>query len=142
MYVRKMGWEKRLYLYLRAHRDDVFSWGKADCCTFSAGAIEALTGTNPMTVAGVSYQDASTSLAALGSATIREGVEKFIADMGLTECPPALAKRGDLVWMDHNETEFTLGIIGFSGRPISLSAAGIREARRRAVTRAWAIPCQ
>ena len=37
-------WYKRLQDYLAAHRSDTFAYGQFDCCSFAAGAAEAITG--------------------------------------------------------------------------------------------------
>jgi hypothetical protein len=45
---RKPDWEARLAAYLEPLRLRAFAWGQHDCCTFSAGAVEAMTGVDPM----------------------------------------------------------------------------------------------
>ena len=42
--MRLPGWEDRLNAHVMAHLSRPFRWGRTDCATFAAGAVEALTG--------------------------------------------------------------------------------------------------
>jgi hypothetical protein len=41
-------WETRLAAFLEPLRLRAFAWGKHDCCIFTAGAVEAMTGVDAM----------------------------------------------------------------------------------------------
>ena len=41
-------WPVRMNEYIAAVRDNSYEWGTHDCCTFSGGCIEAMTGEDPM----------------------------------------------------------------------------------------------
>jgi hypothetical protein len=93
---RSPGWERLLQEYLDARRDTPFAWGTHDCCTFAAGAVEAMTGTDPMAHFRGQYRSAAGSVRALrtiGSGTL----EATLDDLLGFSVPASLARRGDLV---------------------------------------------
>ncbi len=57
---RKIDWAQKLNEYLVEAQNNVaddmlVDWGKNDCCTFAAGAVEAMTGVDPMAFARGHY---------------------------------------------------------------------------------------
>jgi len=46
--MRPHNWQLRLAEFGRARASMPFSWGTNDCCTFAAAAVEAVSGSNPM----------------------------------------------------------------------------------------------
>lgn len=42
--MRHPDWQQRLANYLQARTSMPFAWGTNDCCTFAAGAVEAISG--------------------------------------------------------------------------------------------------
>lgn len=46
--MRRIDWQERFAAFARDRASMPFEWGSNDCCTFAAGAVEALTGRNPM----------------------------------------------------------------------------------------------
>ncbi|MBB4620123.1 DUF6950 family protein, partial [Sphingomonas abaci] len=58
-------WEARLAAYLEPLRARPFAWGRHDCSTFAAGAVEAMTGVDPMPEFRGRYSTARGSVRAL-----------------------------------------------------------------------------
>jgi len=88
-------WEYLLSRYIISIRKQPFAWGTHDCCTFSAGAVEAMTGEDPMPEFRGKYDTA------LGSARVLDGrsLEQVI-DEKFEETPIGFAQRGDLALFD------------------------------------------
>lgn len=92
---RLSDWEARLNAYIAAKRGEVFAWGESDCCTFSAGAVEAITGEDPMPEFRGKYTTALGSVRVLDGKTLEQVLDdKFI------EVPIGFAQRGDLAMLD------------------------------------------
>lgn len=88
-------WEARLAAYLEPLHARPFAWGSHDCCIFSAGAVEAMTGVDPMPEFRGRYTTAIGSVRALkrfGAGTLEATLDR---KFGLV--PPSLAQRGDIV---------------------------------------------
>lgn len=88
-------WDARLAAYLEPLRERAFEWGTHDCCTFSAGAVLAMTGVDPMPEFRGRYRTAIGSARALrrhGAGTLEATLDTKFARV-----PPHLAQRGDLV---------------------------------------------
>lgn len=89
---RASDWETRLGEYIASKRGEPFAWGANDCCTFSAGAVEALTGVDPMPEYRGKYDTALGSARVLGGKTLEEVLDEKFAHV-----PIGFAQRGDLV---------------------------------------------
>lgn len=85
-------WPERLAEYLDGRRDVPFAWGKNDCATFAAGAVEAITG-EPLDIPHV---DSATAYAHFER---DHGPLDAIVDdtLGKRLPSPAFAQRGDVV---------------------------------------------
>jgi hypothetical protein len=92
---RKPDWEARLAAYLEPLRLRHFEWGLHDCCTFAGGAVEAMTGVDPMAEFRGKYRSAPSSIRVLK--TIGAGNLERTLDSKFEPVPPALAQRGDIV---------------------------------------------
>ena len=115
--MRLANWPELLYAYIEAARTAPFEYGKHDCCMFAAGAVEAMTGMNPMSqlryagrLGAERLIRKAGSLDALVYRTLGEPLES-----------PALAGRGDVVIADL-ENGPTVGIcvgadLVFAGNP-------------------------
>lgn len=116
---RHADWEARLAAYLEPLRARPFEWGAHDCCTFAAGAVEAMTGTDPMPEFRGKYSTALGSDRALR----RLGAGSLAATLdGKFEAVPApLAQRGDIV--------MTGGLLGICLGPflLAVGSEGERE---------------
>lgn len=96
-----------LMAYVEAVRDRPFEWGKHDCCCFAAGAVEAMTGQNPMAEFLGTYSDQESARAALreiGSGTL---YHTLLSKFG-RPLHPSRARRGDIAYAVHDGP--TLGI--------------------------------
>jgi hypothetical protein len=89
-------WEVRLAVYLEAKAGESFAWGANDCAMFAAGAVEAVTGVDPIPHMRGAYDSefgAARVIVEKGAGTL-EGTIDSLFD----ECPIGFARRGDLVW--------------------------------------------
>ena len=92
---RKDDWQQHLTEYIEAHRDTVFEWGKSDCCIFAAGAVEVMTGENPMKSFTVKYSDEKTGRSLMGR---YGGLARILTDMfGHSH---QRGQRGDVAYCD------------------------------------------
>ena len=130
-------WEARLAAYLEPLRLRAFAWGKHDCCTFSAGAVEAMTGVDPMPEFRGHYSTAIGSARALRR--FGAGDLASTLDAKFESVAPALAQRGDIV--------MSSGLLGICLGPflVAVGAEGEREGlirierERWDATRAWRV---
>lgn len=103
--MRRRDWQERFAAYVRQHAQTGFEWGSHDCCTFAAGAVEALTGTNPM-AAVPRYED---ELAAARMVHRAGGLRALATEYLGEPVSPALANVGDVVLIENAGREL-LGI--------------------------------
>ena len=95
---RSLSWEADLCAYLDSVRGVPFEYGKHDCCTFISGAVEAMTGIDPMIEFRGEYNSAlsaAKALKRLGGGSLRETL-----DYKFREVPISHAQRGDIVLFD------------------------------------------
>lgn len=129
---RQADWETRLAAYLEPLRLRPFEWGRHDCCTFSAGAVEAMTGVDPMPEFRGRYTTAIGSARALkryGAGTLEATL-----DTKFERVPAALAQRGDVIM-----TEGLLGIC-LGGIAVVVGSAGERDGLLRIPRGSWVEP--
>lgn len=88
-------WDARLAAYLEPLHARPFAWGTHDCCIFSAGAVEAMTGVDPMPEFRGRYTTAIGSARAL--TRYGAGTLEATLDGKFEPIAPALAQRGDVV---------------------------------------------
>jgi len=96
--IRKTNWEEELSDYIASKRDEPFEYGVNDCCMFAAGAVEAMTGENPMEEFIGSYKTLAGSLRSLKN--IGEGSLEATIDVKFDEVEIGRAQRGDLAFFD------------------------------------------
>lgn len=134
-------WETRLADYIEPLRNVRFAWGKFrrgkfDCCTFSAGAVKAMTGEDPIPEFRDTYASEEEALAALK--TIGQGTLIRTMNAKFARVAPSLAHRGDIVMVDGN-----LGI-AFGDISLHVGAEGDRQGLvrkpRAAWRKAWRVP--
>lgn len=90
------GWEQALVAWLQACAREPFSWGRHDCCSFAARAVEVQTGSDFYAPFEGAYRTAAGALKALK----RQGYDDLFGpfDMALGErVAPLLLCRGDVV---------------------------------------------
>lgn len=87
-------WPLRLAAYVEAARALQFAWAAHDCCTWAAGAVEAITGVRPPLPLYDGQRSATRLLRAMG------GLQVAVMDVLGTPVAPALARRGDVVLLE------------------------------------------
>jgi hypothetical protein len=130
---RRDDWPERLHGYVEAMRDVPFDWAANDCARFTAGAVEAMTGDNPMRV--FDY-------------TNRLGAERLIRSAGTLDAlvnrvlgepiHSAMAGRGDVVIADLEEGP-TVGICLGEQCAFVTDPVGITFRSRAVIRSAWRV---
>lgn len=125
-------WDARLAAYLEPLRVRAFAWGSHDCCTFTAGAVEAMTGIDPIPEFRGAYTDAIGAARALR--TVGQGTLAATLDQKFAAIAPALAQRGDIV--------MTGGLLGicWGGFVMVVGREGEREGLLRLDRAQWIEP--
>ncbi|MFN3303037.1 MAG: DUF6950 family protein [Roseateles sp.] len=98
--MRVPDWPRRLSALMLARQDVPFAWGLNDCASFAADAAQALRGVD---VLAELRGERRTALAARRQIEAGGGIPAALARAGLAEVPPALAQRGDLLWLAQGE---------------------------------------
>lgn len=129
--MRKSDWEPALAGYIAQHRNAALEWGVLDCAKFAAGAVQAMTGVNPMREFKYrSEAGAWRSLKKNGFASLADAM-----DAKFPRIPKALAGRGDVVMRDN-----CLGVcIGAEGLFLPLEGSGLIRVHRRDWSHAWRV---
>lgn len=129
---RKPDWEARLAAYLEPLRARPFAWGLHDCCTFTAGAVEAMTGVDPMPEFRGRYRTAIGSARALrkfGAGTLEATLDTKFERVAATLC-----HRGDIVMVGG-----LLGV-GWGGFMFAVGQEGEREGIVHIERSSWVDP--
>ncbi|MNL18359.1 hypothetical protein D3C87_1395020 [compost metagenome] len=131
--MRVADWQDRFSAYARERAALPFAWGSNDCCTFAAGAVEALTGVNPM--ADVAPYDSEMAAARL---ILRAGDLRTLASQFLgAPVLPLMAAIGDVVLLT-NEGRELLGICN-GVNALAPGPSGVVALEMTAATAAWKI---
>lgn len=91
-------WEAALSEYVAAMRHVPFEYGENDCCTFISGAVEAMTGVDPMAEFRGKYDSLKGSMKALKS--IGAGDLESTLDAKFPAVSVSHARRGDVAFFD------------------------------------------
>ena len=91
-------WEDALSNYIAVKRSEPFEYGVNDCCLFAAGAVEAITGQDPMAEFRGEYDSLKTSLKVIKD--IGAGTLEATLDGKFPEVSIGYAQRGDLAFFD------------------------------------------
>ncbi len=127
-------WNQRLRAYLRAVHQMPFGYGTNDCGTFTAGAIKAMTGQDPMR----GYRGYRTLKGAMRKLQAKGHADHVALAAALyPECPPALAQVGDLAVVQGKDG-LALGIVQGS-RIYAVGADGLGVVPLTAAIRAFRI---
>lgn len=90
--MRHHDWPEKLAEFIETRRETAFAWGSHDCCQFAAGAVEAVTGTNPAAAWTYANEaEAQALIAAAGS------LEALVTQAMGEPVHPSRAGRGDVV---------------------------------------------
>jgi hypothetical protein len=127
-------WEHALADYLAGQREAIFKWGSNDCALFTAGAVAAMTGTDPLgSVRGKwrSQAGAGRAIRQAGFASIEDWVSSLFDPV-----EPVFVQRGDIVMIDG-----ALGIcIGKDAVFLAEEAPGLNRRPIAHCARAWRVP--
>ena len=124
-------WEQRLSDYLISKRHEPFQYGKHDCAHFVAGAVEAITGENPMADIAREYNSEISSLRVLKELGF-DNVEQF-TDSKFTSIPVGFAQTGDIALHDGS-----LGIV-LGSKAVFASEIGYTFVDRSEWSNAWEV---
>ena len=124
-------WEQRLSDYLISKRHEPFQYGKHDCARFVAGAVEAITGENPMSDIVREYNSEISSLRVLKELGF-DNVEQF-TDSKFTSIPVGFAQTGDIALHDGS-----LGIV-LGSKAVFASEIGYTFVDRSEWLNAWEV---
>lgn len=89
-----------IHEYMRECQDKRYEWGKFDCCTFAAGAIEVATGVDVMAPYRTYIDEMSCAITMnenFGSTNIRDAFLKLAATVSGKAIDIAEARDGDVV---------------------------------------------
>lgn len=96
--IRHSTWEEALSNYLASKLHEPFAYGLNDCCMFAAGAVQAMTGVDPMAEFRGHYHDLRSSIKALKE--IGAGDLEATIDGKFPAVAIGYAQRGDLAFFD------------------------------------------
>jgi hypothetical protein len=128
---RKSNWEQELSDYLISKRDLPFQYGSHDCAHFVAGAVEAITGENPMDEITDSYDSQIGSLRVLKGLGF-DDVEQF-TDSKFESTLVGFAQTGDIALYDG-----CLGIV-ISSKAVFVTEIGYTFVDRSEWLKAWEV---
>jgi hypothetical protein len=131
MQQRLSDWEQRLSDYLLSKRREPFEYGKHDCAHFVAGAVEAITGENPMAEITKDYKSEIGSLRVLKELGF-DNVEQF-TDSKFTSTLIGFAQTGDIALHDGS-----LGIV-IGGKAVFVGEMGYTFIDRSEWSNAWEV---
>ena len=94
---RLINWEVLLNQYIDSVRDRKFEWGVFDCCVFSAGVIQAVTGIDYMYEFRGKYDSEASSQQALESIGKGNLYKTLLSKFGKPGRNVAIYEKGDLV---------------------------------------------
>jgi hypothetical protein len=124
-------WEQALSDYISSKRDEPFQYGVNDCCMFAAGAVEAMTGVDPMEEFKGTYSDLRGSIKALKE--IGDGDLETTLDSKFEEVAISHAQRGDLAFFDES-----VGVI-MGGFAYFVSDEGLERIPREMWEKCWSV---
>lgn len=137
--------EVHLNEFLQQRESVPFAWGTNDCATFSADAIEVMTGIDIARDFRGKYSTETGALRAIqkiaGGTTLGDAAAYCANKCGMAERAfPLQAKRGDLVLVKNGDGNEIAGIVALNGRHVlSPGDAGLVRFSIMNVTRSWAL---
>jgi len=129
--MRISAWEDALSNYIATKRHEPFEYGVNDCCLFAAGAVEAITGEDPMPEFRGQYDSLKTSLQVIKD--IGAGTLEATMDAKFPEIEIAHAQRGDLAFLDGS-----VGVI-MGGFAYFVSDDGLERINRSLWDKCWSV---
>ena len=136
-------WPARLERFLLEHDDRPFRYGTWDCGLFVAGAIRAMTGTDPAADVRGLYASRFELLDLIrsftGAARLSGMVETIATRVGMPEIPASSACRGDVLLLRRSRGH-SLALMALDGHSaLVLGWRGIRRISEPAIARAWRV---
>lgn len=129
--MRISSWEDALSDYIAAKRHEPFEYGANDCCLFAAGAVEAVTGEDPMPEFRGKYDSLKTSLQAIKN--IGAGSLEATMDSKFPQIEIGQAQRGDLAFLDGS-----VGVV-MGGFAYFVSDDGLERINRSLWDKCWSV---
>ena len=124
-------WQDALSDYIAIKRHEPFEYGVNDCCLFAAGAVEAITGQDPMAEFRGEYNSLKTSLKVIKE--IGAGTLEATMDVKFPEVEIGLAQRGDLAFFDDS-----VGVV-MGGFAYFVSDDGLERINRSLWDKCWGV---
>jgi hypothetical protein len=124
-------WEEALSNYIITKRHEPFEHGVNDCCLFAAGAVEAITGEDPMPEFRGKYDSLKTSLKAIND--IGAGTLEATMDGKFPEVAIGHAQRGDLAFFNDS-----VGVV-VGGFAYFVSDDGLERINRSLWNKCWSV---
>jgi hypothetical protein len=124
-------WEDALSNYIATKRHDPFEYGVNDCCLFAAGAVEAITGKDPMSEFRGQYDSLKTSLKAIkdiGAGTLEATMDNKFPEVAISH-----AQRGDLAFFNDS-----VGVV-VGGFAYFVSDDGLERINRSFWGKCWSV---
>lgn len=124
-------WEEALSDYIAIKRHEPFEYGINDCCLFAAGAVEAITGQDPMPEFRGNYDSLKTSLKVIkeiGAGTLEATMDGKFPSVEISH-----AQRGDLAFLDGS-----VGVV-MSGFAYFVSDDGLERINRSLWDKCWGV---
>jgi hypothetical protein len=129
--MRILTWEDALSEYITTKRDEPFEYGLNDCCLFAAGAVEAITGEDPMPEFRGKYDSLKTSIKAINE--IGAGTLESTMDGKFPEVAISHAQRGDLAFFNDS-----VGVV-MGGFAYFVSDDGLERINRSLWNKCWGV---
>jgi hypothetical protein len=129
--MRIISWEDALVNYIAIKRNEPFEYGINDCCMFAAGAVEAITGQDPMSEFRGQYDSLKTSLKVIKE--IGAGTLEATMDSKFPEVAIGHAQRGDLAFFDDS-----VGVV-MGGFAYFVSDDGLERINRSLWDKCWGV---
>jgi hypothetical protein len=130
-------WEAALNTLVADALGRRFEWGKFDCCTFAADAVQAVTGSDRMADLRGTYACLRTALRVLeAEGGLRQAVSRRLG-APRPEHEILYAQRGDIVL--HNVEGYPALAVVLGANAMAPTAAGIQRLAGRDWLAAWAV---
>jgi hypothetical protein len=138
--MKRPDWELAFAAYVEQSNGTRFRYHVHDCCTFAAGCVEAMTGTDVMARIRLLYEDRKSAIRLLRQVGGLEKImAKVAADNGWKEIEPRFACRGDVVMFPMYKNP-AVGVVSLSGRDaLFVTWHGIVRVPAGRWSRAWRV---
>lgn len=136
---RKSDWEEKLNDYVSTRLDADFEWGKVDCAMFVAGAVKAMTGTDPARGFHGKYKDEKGARRAIKKIGNADTLPAMVDDMAPRRAK-AMARRGDVIFTRDGNLAICWGTVALAvGEDPATGTKGLIRVPPAEWRRAWQI---